>query len=44
MLYVLYFSVKNSINLIEFLYSESNIYLDRKYLRYTYFKENNFAV
>ena len=43
-IYVLYFSVKNSIKLIQFLYSNSNIHLDRKYLRYKYFNDNKFAV
>ena len=30
--------------LIQFLYSNSNIHLDRKYLRYKYFNDNKFAV
>lgn len=29
---------------MNYLYEDANIYLDRKYNRYLYFKNNNFAV
>lgn len=42
--YIMEYSKHRSVNLVELLYEDSTIYLNRKYNRYIYFKNNNYAV
>jgi hypothetical protein len=38
------FNKTNSIKFLNLIYCNSNVYLDRKFLKYNYFANNNFAV